>query len=296
MLRKIMLVALVCFAAFGAVAAPGGNASLTGTETITMENLDTYLGGQARFIDLRNYADLMNGGYIAGFEVVPFFQYIEGRGIVRHNGWEFSAADIVDAKVLENVFGPKDQALVLICASGTRAGYMKAALEGLGYTKVFNAGGFKDYKGTRKILGDGAYAGLVELPAAVDMSNIDAYLDRPGAKYVDLRNVGDKYKAGYIDGFEVVSFFEYLDGNALKRNNGWEFSEADVVSKAILQNIFGNKKREVFLMCASGTRAGYVKAALENLGYTKVYNVGGYKDYKGKRRVLGDEAFTLALK
>lgn len=293
MLRKTLLAALALFAlSLGAFADP-----LTGKETITMENLDSYMGTSARFIDLRNYADLMNGGYVAGFECVPFFQYLEGRALVRNKGWEFSAADIADKALLENLFGPKDQPIVLICASGTRAGYVKSALDSIGYSKVYNAGGFASYKGSRKVLGDGAYTGLIALPAVVDMNNVDTYLGRPGAKYVDLRNVADKYKAGYIDGFEVVSFFEYLDGNALKRNKGWEFSEADIVSKSILQNIFGsNKKREIFLMCASGTRAGYVKAALDSLGYTKVYNVGGISAYKGKRKVLGDETFTLALK
>ena len=293
MLRKLMLTVLTAFLLSAGTYA---QQSLAGGESVTMENVDSYIGGSARFIDLRNYADLMNGGYIAGFEVVPFFQYLEGRAVVRNNGWKFSAADIKDAALLENAFGPKDQAIVLMCASGTRAGYVKDALESLGYKKVYNAGGFKDYKGKRKVLGDGAYDGLMALPATVDMGNMDTYLDRPGAKYVDLRNVGDKYKAGHIDGFEFVSFFEYLDENALKRNNGWKFSEADIVSKAILQNVFGNKNREIFLMCASGTRAGYVKDALESLGYKKVYNVGGFKDYKGKRKVLGDETFTLALK
>lgn len=294
MKRFLMVSVSVFLLAVGASAASPGE--LTGKEAITMENVDTYMTSPARFIDLRNYSDLMSAGAIAGFEVIPFFQYIDGRALVRNKGWEFSAADVKDAATLQNLFGPKDKAIVLICASGTRAGYVKAALDSLGYTKVYNAGGFKDYKGSRKILGDGSYAGLPALPAVLDMSNIDAYLDRDGAKYVDLRNVGDKYKAGYIDGFEVVSFFEYLDGNALKRNKGWEFSDADIVSKSVLQNVFGNKKREIFLMCASGTRAGYVKAALESLGYDKVYNVGGLKDYKGKRKVLGDETFTLVLK
>lgn len=295
MFRKFILLSISLFMlTIGAFAAP--DSMLTGKESITMDNVDTYMTAPARFIDLRNYADLMNGGYIAGFESIPFFQYIEGRGLVRNKGWEFSAADIKDAAILQNLFGAKDQALVLICASGTRAGYVKAALDSLGYTKVYNAGGFKDYKGSRKILGDGSYTGLMELPATLDMSNIDTYLGRTGAKYVDLRNVSDKYKAGYIDGFENISFFEYLDNNALKRNTGWEFSAADIVSKSILQNVFGNKKREIFLMCASGTRAGYVKAALENLGYSKVYNVGGLASYKGKNKVLGDETFSLVLK
>ncbi len=295
MMKKALLIAVSALAlTIGAYAAP--SSKLTGSESITMENIDSYMDASARFIDLRNYADLMNGGYIAGFENVPFFQYLEGRALLRNTGWKFSDADIKDKAVLENVFGPKDGAIVLICASGTRAGYVKAALDSIGYAKVYNAGGFKDYKGKSKVLGDGSYDGQMALPAAVDMSNIDTYLGRTGAKYVDLRNVSDKYKAGYIDGFEIVSFFEYLDGNALKRNTGWKFSDADVVSKSVLQNVFGSKKREIFLMCASGTRAGYVKEALESLGYEKVYNVGGFKDYKGKRKVLGDETFTLTLK
>lgn len=270
--------------------------SFSGNEAISMENIDEYLDYDARFIDLRNYSDLMSGGYIAGFEVIPFFQYLEGRALVRNNGWEFSSADVISQTVLENAFGPKDEALVLMCGSGTRAGYVKAALESIGYTTVFNAGGIRDYQGTHKVLGDGVYSGVTVLPEEVNMANIDSFLSRPGAKYVDLRNVADKYTAGYIDGFELVSFFEYLDGRALVRNNGWDFSSEDIISRAILQNIFGDMDREVFLMCGSGTRAGYVKAALEELGYTNVHNVGGISAYSGDHKVLGDESFSLSLR
>jgi len=129
----------------------------------------------------------------------------------------------------------------------------------------------------------------------VNMSTIDELRDRPGAKYVDLRNVADKYTAGYIDGFEFLSFFEYLDNNALVRNDGWNFTEEDLKSKIILENHFGSKDREIFLMCGSGARAGYVQAALESIGYTKVYNAGGIKDYQGEYKVLGDDSFTLIL-
>ena len=268
----------------------------TGSEDINMSTVDTYLGMDARFVDLRNFADIFNAGYIAGFEVVPFFDYLEGRALVRNNGWEFSAEDIVSKVVLKNVFGDLDTPIVLMCGSGTRAGYVKAALDEIGYTTVYNAGGIRDYNGENKVLGDGEYNGAKALPAEVTMANIDTYLGRPGAKYVDLRNVSDKYVAGYIDGFELVSFFEYLENNALVRNNGWEFSSVDVVSKTRLQNIFGDKDREVFLMCGSGTRAGYVKAALEDIGYTKVYNVGGISSYAGENKVFGDDSFTLVLK
>lgn len=270
-------------------------AALIGDEEITMENIDQYLTDDARFVDLRNFSDMFSGGYIEGFEVVPFFQYLEGRALVRNNGWEFSEADVADAALLENVFGSKEDVVILMCGSGTRAGYTKDALESVGYTKVINAGGIRDYQGDYKVLGDGSYAGLQALPAEVTMGNIDEYLYRDGSKYVDLRNVADKYTGGYIDSFELVSFFEYLEGNALVRNNGWEFSEEDVVDAAILENIFGAKDREVFLMCGSGTRAGYVKEALESLGYESVFNAGGIRDYSGDHKIFGDESFTLAL-
>ena len=172
---------------------------------------------------------------------------------------------------------------------------MKDALEDIGYTTVYNAGGIRDYDGENKVLGDGEYAGKRALPEEVTMANIDQYLGREGAKYVDLRNVQDKYVGGYIDGFEVVSFFQYLDGNAFVRNNGWEFSEADLASEAVLENIFGPKDREVFVMCSSGARSGYTKEALEAIGYEEVYNVGGIRDYQGDHKIFGDEDFSLQL-
>ena len=226
---------------------------------------------------------------------MPFLEYLEGRALVRNNGWEYSSADVANEAMLENIFGPKEEPVVLMCGSGTRAGYVKDALEDIGYTTVFNAGGIRDYDGENKILGDGEYAGKEALPEAVTMANIDQYLGRAGAKYVDLRNVEDKYVGGYIDGFEVVSFFQYLEGRAFVRNNGWEFSEEDIESAAVLENIFGPKDREVFVMCGSGTRSGYTKEALEAIGYEEVYNVGGIRDYQGDNKVLGDSSFSLQL-
>jgi len=79
--------------------------------------------------------------------------------LVRNNGWEFSQADLVDQAQLENIFGAKDRVIVLMCGSGTRAAYVKEALEAAGYTKVINAGGIRDYQGANKVLGDGAYDG-----------------------------------------------------------------------------------------------------------------------------------------
>ncbi|MFO8041629.1 MAG: hypothetical protein R6U25_00380, partial [Alkalispirochaeta sp.] len=170
----------------------------------------------------------------------------------------------------------------------------KDALESLGYTTVFNAGGIRDYDGENKVLGDGSYAGAQALPDEVTMENIDSYMSRPGAKYVDLRNVEDLYVGGYIDGFELVSFFQYFDETSFDRAD-WEFEESDITSAARIENIFGAKDREIFLMCGSGTRAGYMKDALEALGYETVFNVGGIRDYQGDNRIFGDEEFELTL-
>ena len=129
----------------------------------------------------------------------------------------------------------------------------------------------------------------------VTMVTIDNYLDSE-ARFIDLRNFSDQLSSGYITGFELVPFFQYLEGRALVRNNGWNFSAEDIESKFILENIFGQKNKEIFLMCGSGTRAGYVKAALEELGYKKVYNVGGIKDYDGENMIPGDADFKLIIK
>ena len=164
-MKRVAIAGIVLVLALMFVAC-GGDAALSGDEEITMANIDEYLDADARFVDLRNFSDQLNGGYIAGFELVPFFEYLEGRALVRNTGWDFTAADVVSASTLENIFGDKEGAIVLMCGSGTRAGYTKAALEEIGYTKVINAGGIRDYSGANKILGDGEFNGAKALAAA----------------------------------------------------------------------------------------------------------------------------------
>lgn len=301
-MRKIATVFIILLLAFAISGCENSESAdsrpeITGEESITMENIDEYLDADARFVDLRDFRDMFNSGYIQGFEVVPFFQYLDRRALVRNDGWNFSADDVVSESILENIFGEnKDRPILVMCAAGGRAGYVKEALEHIGYANVYNVGGMRNYTGDYQVLGDGEYDGLAHLPESVTMENIDNYLGRDGAKYVDLRNVADKYTGGYIDGFEVVSFFEYLEGQALVRNDGWNFTAEDIVSESRLRNIFGdNEDREIFVMCASGTRSGYVKEALEEMGYTNVHNLGGLRDYDGDNRVFGDESFTLAM-
>jgi rhodanese-related sulfurtransferase len=136
--------------------------------------------------------------------------------------------------------------------------------------------------------------GLPALPDVVDMTNIDEHLDREDVQYVDLRNFEDKMKSGYIAGFEFIPFFDYMEfSDVLVRTDGnWEFDADDINNEAALRGLFDEDKT-IFLMCGSGTRAGFVKAALESLGYENVYNVGGIGTYEGTNKVLGDGSFTL---
>ncbi len=135
---------------------------------ITMANIDEFIGRPGvMVVDLRNFEDRFNGGYIIGTEAIPFFQFLDGRMATRgkvdgKDTWDAALATTNDGFAFGNYF-PKDDAIVLFCASGTRAAFVKTVLDAKGYT-TFNAGGFKDYKGPRKVLGDGTYA--LPAPAA----------------------------------------------------------------------------------------------------------------------------------
>lgn len=121
---------------------------------------------------------------------------------------------------------------------------------------------------------------LAAIPSTVTVTEIDEYLGRSDAQYIDLRNFDDKMKSGYISGFEFIPFFDYLEAtNVLVRTDGnWDFAAEDIKNEAALRALF-NEDRTIFLMCGSGTRAGFVKAALESLGYENVINAGGFADY-----------------
>jgi rhodanese-related sulfurtransferase len=261
---------------------------------VTMEDVDMYLGRpDVQYVDLRNFDDKMASGYIAGFEFIPFFDYLEATGaLVRTDGWNHDAANIQNQATIFGLFD-EDKTIFLMCGSGTRAGFVKSALEELGYENVINVGGIANYTGDNKVLGDGSYNVEVQLPipAEVTMDNIDMYLGRNDVQYVDLRNFDDKMASGYIAGFEFIPFFDYLEfTGALVRTDGWNHDAANIQNQATLFGLFDEDKT-IFLMCGSGTRAGFFKSALEELGYTKVINVGGIANYAGDNKVLGDGSY-----
>jgi len=271
---------------------------------VTMADVDAYLGRpDIQYVDLRDFDDKMAAGYIAGFEFIPFFDYLENQKIlVRDGDWDFTAADLKNAAALEALFDA-DKTIFLMCGSGTRAGYVKAALESIGYTNVINVGGIGTYlegDAINSVPGDDTYvlSPIPEIPAEVTMANIDAYLGRADVQYVDLRNFDDKMAAGYIAGFEFIPFFDYLEYESiLVRDGDWNFTATDIKNASALEALFDADKT-IFLMCGSGTRAGYVKAALESIGYTNVINVGGigtYLEGAAVNSVLGDDVYTINM-
>lgn len=137
-----------------------------------------------------------------------------------------------------------------------------------------------------------ACGGESKLPAdgEITMENIDMYMGRDGAQYIDLRNLEDRLKDGYVSGFSVIPYFNYLNNEMIITGKA---DTTTVVDTARVKQLFDMDAPAIFLMCASGGRAGWVKTALEGLGYENVYNVGGFKDYAGENKVSGDGSYNL---
>ncbi|MFP4187283.1 MAG: rhodanese-like domain-containing protein [Acholeplasmataceae bacterium] len=133
------------------------------------------------------------------------------------------------------------------------------------------------------------------LPDEITVENVDDYMDHPNMQFVDVRNFDDKMKGGYIFGFEMIPFFDYLEyEDILVRVNEWTFSEEAIKNENALRNLF-HEDKNIVIICAAGTRAGFVKSALEHLGYENVWNAGGFMDYDGENKVFGDDEHTIEL-
>lgn len=143
-----------------------------------------------------------------------------------------------------------------------------------------------------------ACGGEEELPETMTMAELDGFLGRSDVQYIDLRNFDERMKAGYIEGFEVIPYFDYLKyQDILVDNGGWVFDAGEVKSVGSMNEMF-NKDKTILLMCGSGTRAQYVMDALLSLGYENVINIGGFAAYveaDGEAVVLGGESFYINM-
>ena len=151
----------------------------------------------------------------------------------------------------------------------------------------------------------GGEQAMAELPPAVEsvsaadspitMENLDQYMGRDDVQYVDVRDLDEKFGSGYVRGFELIPFFQFLEGRMVTRSDedgqAWVVSAGEINDGFAYENYFV-KDKAIFIFCAGGTRAGYVKGVLDQQGYT-TYNLGGFKDYDGEHKALGDPSFEM---
>ena len=126
----------------------------------------------------------------------------------------------------------------------------------------------------------------------ITMENLDEYMFRDDVQYVDLRNFEARFADGFIYSFEVIPFFDYLDNRAFIRNDGYNFQPEQLLSENEFLRLF-DKNKSIFLYADGCIRSGYIKDILNYLGYEKVFVLGGYFEYDGEHKVLGDDYFKF---
>ncbi|MGN0157521.1 MAG: rhodanese-like domain-containing protein [Brotaphodocola sp.] len=93
--------------------------------------------------------------------------------------------------------------------------------------------------------------------------SLDAAVERfratPGAVLLDVRTP-DEYREGHIPGSKNVAL-----------------QAIECVTEVVPE-----KQVPLFVYCRSGSRSGRAVAAMKQMGYTKVENIGGILDYHGQ--------------
>lgn len=126
----------------------------------------------------------------------------------------------------------------------------------------------------------------IESDSFITMLNLDDYLFRDDVQYVDLRNFSARFNAGYIEGFEQIPFFDYLDYRVFERNDSFDFDPDQLIAEAELERLF-DRDKAIFLHADGCIRSAYVAEALLHIGYERVFVLGGFYEYTGNHLVLG---------
>lgn len=142
------------------------------------------------------------------------------------------------------------------------------------------------------IVGCGEKELEITAESEITMENLDLYLYRDDVQYVDLRNHQAQFKYGFIDGFEVIPFFDYLDYRAFDRGRTYEFNADQLRDTTILERLF-QREKAIFLYADGCIRSGYVKDVLNHLGYERVFVIGGYFEYLGENKIFGDGTYEV---
>jgi rhodanese-related sulfurtransferase len=120
-----------------------------------MDNLDEYiLEPTIQKVDVRGQAERVANGYVDYFQVIPLFEYLAVNAIDLSQGYDrFRPSDITNEALIRTLFDEDATAIVIMCNSGARSGYVVAVLEHLGYDNVYNLGGYNAYQGAYYIRG-----------------------------------------------------------------------------------------------------------------------------------------------
>jgi len=126
----------------------------------------------------------------------------------------------------------------------------------------------------------------------ITMENVDEYMFRDDVQYVDLRNFDSRFLDGFIYSFENIPFFDYLDNRAFNRDDTYFFEPSQIINVKQIERFF-DKDKAIFLYADGCVRSGYIKDLLTYLEYDRVFVLGGFFDYSGDNRVLGDGYFQF---
>ena len=120
-----------------------------------MDNLDDYImESSIQKVDVRGQEERVANGYVDYFQVIPLFEYLAVNAIDLSQGYDrFRPSDIKNEALIRALFDQEATAIVIMCNSGARSGYMVAVLEHLGYENVYNLGGYRSYQGAYYIRG-----------------------------------------------------------------------------------------------------------------------------------------------
>ena len=126
----------------------------------------------------------------------------------------------------------------------------------------------------------------------ITMEILDNYMFRDDVQYVDLRNYSASFQTGWIDGFEQIPFFDYLDYRAFDREGTYEFNADQILDQRELERLF-DKEKAIFLYADGCIRSGYLKDVLNHIGYERVYVLGGFYEYEGIHKVDGNGDYSI---
>ena len=152
--------------------------------------------------------------------------------------------------------------------------------------------------------------GQLGIDKNINEETIDQYLNLPDSLYYDMRMLvdvakyenigGDSYLSGFIKGFEVIPLPLVVTVKGLPEEVGETYQGktlytlteegkyiANYEESLTYLEYFFPKDKVLFLMCGGGGYAGMMKNMLVNLGSNqdKIYNVGGYRYYKGNNDI-----------